>query len=100
MEAVMPVVLAIISGMFYSLYWYANKVVDPTSPIKISDIDPYAVVATVLTGAIVGAYVVITGGELTQVSIEIQLASYVAITAVIERGLKTIVRILKSKGVI
>jgi hypothetical protein len=95
-----PILLAMVSGAFYSLYWYLNKVADPTSPTKIENIDVFAIIATISTGAIVGVYTVLSGGELTQVSIEIQLMSYVAITAVIERGLKTGVRILKEKGVL
>jgi hypothetical protein len=85
-----PVLVAILSGVGYSLYWYLNKVLDPTKPDTWETLDPYPLFATGLTGAIVGGYMALTGGELTQVSIEVQLMSYVAITAIIEKTVKTL----------
>ena len=96
-ENLQPILFAALSGIAYSLYWYLNKVADPTDPTKVKDLDPYPIVATIIVGAAVGAYSVVSGGELTQVSIEIQLASYGALIAGIERAGKTVVRIAKSK---
>ena len=89
MSELMPILVAILSGIGYSLYWYLNKVIDPTKPDTWQSLDPWPLLATGITGAIVGGYMALTGGELTQVSIGIQMASYVAITAVIEKTAKT-----------
>lgn len=90
-----PILTAIGAGIFYSLYWYLNKVVDPTKPETWKSIDPWPVLATAVTGAAIGIISVLYGSELTQVSVEIQLASYMAFTAVIERGMKTIWNIIQ-----
>lgn len=91
------VLTAVVSGIGYSLVWYANKVVDPTTTIKLKDIDLYPILATAITGGAVGAYVVFTGGDLTQASLEVQMLSYAAMTALIERVLKTAARVAKPK---
>lgn len=85
-----PIITAIGAGLFYSVFWYLNKVADPTKPDSWKSIDPFPIVATGIIGACIGAYTVVSGGELTQVSVGIQLASYMAFTAVIERFLKTV----------
>lgn len=92
------ILIAILSGLGYSIFWYLNKVIDPTSPTALVDIDPYPLLATGIIGACLGGYMVLTGGEVTQASIELQVGLYVTLTAVIERGLKTIVRVIKDRG--
>jgi hypothetical protein len=96
-EGFQPVITAIGAGIFYSLYWYLNKVVDPSDPTKIKDLDPYPLIATGITGACIGIVSYVNGDALSQVSIGIQLASYMAFTAIIERALKTGYRILVNK---
>lgn len=97
MTGIEPVIAAIGAGLFYSVFWYLNKVVDPTKPDTWKSIDPFPLVATAIIGACIGAYTLVSGGELTQVSIGIQLASYMAFTAVIERFLKTAWNIVQVK---
>lgn len=93
-----PVITAMLMGAAYSLFWYVNKVADPTDPTKAVDFDPYPVAATIIVGAAVGVYSSLTGGELTQTSIGVQLLTYGALIAGIERLGKTLVRYVKSKG--
>ena len=97
-EQFQPIISALLMGAAYSLFWYLNKVIDPSDPTQAGDLDPYPIVATVIVGACVGAYTVFMGGELTQVSLGIQLATYAAVIAGIERLGKTLVRVLKEKG--
>ena len=94
------IVLAIISGISYSLYWYVNKVLDPTTPVKWTDIDPYPVVATALVGAFIGAFMFFSNVEITQISFEAQFLAYGALVAIVERGIRTIVRVMKDRGII
>lgn len=93
-----PLLTAIGAGILYSLYWYVNKVADPTVPTTWKDIDPYPLIATAVTGAIVGGIMVISNIDVTQVSFELQFFAYGGLVAVIERGLKTLVRIVKNRG--
>lgn len=93
-----PLLTAIGAGILYSLYWYVNKVADPTVPTTWKDIDPYPLIATAVTGAIVGVFMVLTNMDLTQTSFEVQFLSYGALVAVIERMMKTLVRIVKNRG--
>ena len=97
MYELQPVINAVFAGILYSLVWYVNKVLDPTKPTKWTDIDPTAIIATAITGAVIGIASIMYGQVLTQVSIEAQLLSYAALTAFVERILKTIYRIVKSK---
>lgn len=92
-----PIIAAIGSGLFYSVFWYVNKVADPTRPESWKSIDPFPLIATAIIGACIGAYTGVSGGELTQVSIGIQLASYMAFTAIIERFLKTVWNIVQTR---
>lgn len=94
------IVLAIISGISYSLYWYVNKVLDPTTPVKWTDIDPYPVVSTALVGAFIGASMFFSNVEITQISFEAQFLAYGALVAIVERGIRTIVRVMKDRGII
>ena len=94
------IVLAIISGISYSLYWYVNKVLDPTTPVKWTDIDPYPVVATALVGAFIGASMFFSNVEINQISFELQFLAYGALVAIVERGIRTIVRVMKDRGII
>ena len=94
------IVLAIISGISYSLYWYVNKVLDPTTPVKWTDIDPYPVVSTALVGAFIGASMFFSNVEITQTSFEAQFLAYGALVAIVERGIRTIVRVMKDRGII
>jgi len=94
-----PILTAVGTGVAYSLFWYLNKVADPT--VESPDIDPYPIIATACVGAFLGGISVLTGGELTQVSIEVQIGAYGFFIAVIERTLKTAVHLLESRyGVI
>jgi len=95
-----PIITAVFAGVAYSLYWYVNKVADPSSPTTWKDIDPYPVVATAVVGAAVGGFMFVSGMELTQVSFEAQFLAYGALVAVVERGVRTVVRILKARGVV
>ena len=94
------IVLAIISGISYSLYWYVNKVLDPTTQVKWTDIDPYPVVATAVVGAFIGAFMFFSNVEITQISFEAQFLAYGALVAIVERGIRTIVRVMKDRGII
>lgn len=94
------IVLAIISGISYSLYWYVNKVLDPTTPVKWTDIDPYPVVSTALVGAFIGASMFFSNVEINQISFELQFLAYGALVAIVERGIRTIVRLMKDRGII
>ena len=93
-----PLLTAIGAGILYSLYWYVNKVADPTVPTTWKDIDPYPLIATAVTGAIVGGIMAISNIDVTQVSFELQFFAYGGLVAVIERTLKTLVRIVKNRG--
>ena len=98
LEEFQPIIAALLMGAAYSLFWYLNKVADPTDPTKIPDLDPYPIIATMVVGACIGVYTVFMGGELSQVSLGIQLATYATLIAGIERLGKTIVRVMKDKG--
>ena len=94
------IILAILAGIFYSLYWYVNKVLDPTTQVKWTDIDPYPVIATAVVGAFIGAFMFFSNVEITQTSFEAQFLAYGALVAIVERGIRTIVRVMKDRGII
>lgn len=94
------IILAILADISYSLYWYVNKVLDPTTQVKWTDIDPYPVVATAVVGAFIGAFMFFSNVEITQISFEAQFLAYSALVAIVERGIRTIVRVMKDRGII
>ena len=94
------IILAVLAGVSYSLYWYVNKVLDPTTSVKWTDIDPYPVVATALVGAFMGASMFFSNVEITQISFEAQFLAYGALVAIVERGIRTIGRVMKDRGII
>ena len=94
------IILAVLAGISYSLYWYVNKVLDPTTQVKWTDIDPYPVVATAVVGAFIGAFMFFSNVEITQTSFEAQFLAYGALVAIVERGIRTIVRVMKDRGII
>lgn len=90
-------VTAIFAAVLYSLIWWAAKNVDPTKPSPAFDF--FSLGATVLIGAFVGAFAIISGSPLSQMSIETQLAANGAVIAIIEKVLKTLYHWLEAKFV-
>ena len=90
-----PLVTAIFAAILYSLIWWTAKNIDPTKPSP--DFDFLNLGATVLIGAFVGAFAILSGSPLNQMGIETQLAASGAIIAVIEKVLKTLYRWLSAK---
>jgi hypothetical protein len=56
-----------------------------------------SLLATVIIGAFVGVMAAYSGSEITQMSIETQLAAYGSVIAVLERILKTVYNYLENK---
>lgn len=99
-EIIQTLLTVVGSGVLYSLIWYANKSLDPKSPVTWTDIDPYKILAIAVTGAVVGVASIVSGTTLTQISFEAQILTYGALTAVIERFARTGWNILKSRGIV
>ena len=89
-----PLVTAIFAAVLYSLIWWASKNVDPTKPSESFDF--MSLGATVLIGAFVGAFAILTGSPVSQMSIETQLAANGAVIAVIQKVLTTLYRYLEN----
>jgi uncharacterized membrane protein YjjP (DUF1212 family) len=83
-----PILIACITGALYSIVWWSTKRIDPTKPDF--NFDPISFAATVIIGAFVGVMAAYSGSEITQMSIETQLAAYGSVIAVLERILKTV----------
>ena len=90
-----PILIACITGALYSVIWWSTKRIDPTKPDF--SFDPIQLVATVIIGAFVGVMAAYSGSEITQMSIETQLAAYGSVIAVLERILKTLYNYLENK---
>ena len=89
-----PLVTAIFAAVLYSVIWWASKNVDPTKPSESFDF--MSLGATVLIGASVGAFAILTGSPVSQMSIETQLAANGAVIAVIQKVLTTLYRYLEN----
>jgi len=83
-----PIIVACFTGALYSVIWWSTKRVDPTKPDFT--FDPISFAATAIIGACVGVMAAYSGSEITQMSIETQLAAYGSVIAVLERILKTV----------
>ena len=83
-----PIIVACFTGALYSIVWWSTKRIDPTKPDFSFEIMP--LIATVIIGAFVGVMAAYSGSEITQMSIETQLAAYGSVIAVLERILKTV----------
>ena len=83
-----PILIACLTGALYSVIWWSTKRIDPTKPDFSFEIMP--LIATVIIGAFVGVMAAYSGSEITQMSIETQLAAYGSVIAVLERILKTV----------
>ena len=92
-----PLVTAIFAAVLYSVIWWAAKNIDPTKPSP--GFDFLSLGATVVIGAFVGAFAILTGSPVSQMSIETQLAANGAVIAVIEKILKTMYRWLEHRYV-
>ena len=92
-----PLVTAIFAAILYSVIWWAAKNIDPTQPSPSFDF--LSLGATVVIGAFVGAFAILTGSPVSQMSIETQLAANGAVIAVIEKILKTMYRWLEHRYV-
>ena len=90
-----PILIACLTGALYSVIWWSTKRIDPTKPDF--SFDPIQLVATVIIGAFVGVMAAYSGSEITQMSIETQLAAYGSVIAVLERILKTLYNYLENK---
>ena len=90
-----PILIACFTGALYSVIWWSTKRIDPTKPDF--SFDPIQLVATVIIGAFVGVMAAYSGSEITQMSIETQLAAYGSVIAVLERILKTLYNYLENK---
>ena len=90
-----PIFTAIIAGMLYSVLWWGAKNVDPTKPSP--SFDWFSLASTALIGAGVGIAAVLSNSPVTQMSIETQLATLGAVTAIIEKVLKTLYRYLSDR---
>ena len=62
-----PLVTAIFAAVLYSLIWWASKNVDPTKPSE--NFDFMSLGATVVIGAFVGAFAILAGSPVSQMSI-------------------------------
>ena len=89
-----PLITAIFAAVLYSVIWWASKNVDPTKPSESFDF--MSLGATVLIGAFVGAFAILTGSPVSQMSIETQLAANGAVIAVIQKVLTTLYRYLEN----
>ena len=85
-----PILTALFAGILYSIIWWTAKNVDPTKPSVSFDFVSMA--ATVLVGVGVGVGAIVTDLPITQAGFETQLAAYGAVTAVVEKVLKTLYR--------
>ena len=90
-----PIIVACFTGALYSIVWWSTKRIDPTKPDFSFEIMP--LIATVIIGAFVGVMAAYSGSEITQMSIETQLAAYGSVIAVLERILKTLYNYLENK---
>lgn len=90
-----PIIIACFTGALYSVIWWSTKRIDPTKPDFSFEIMP--LIATVIIGAFVGVMAAYSGSEITQMSIETQLAAYGSVIAVLERILKTLYNYLENK---
>ena len=90
-----PIIVACFTGALYSIIWWSTKRIDPTKPDFSFEIMP--LIATVIIGAFVGVMAAYSGSEITQMSIETQLAAYGSVIAVLERILKTLYNYLENK---
>ena len=90
-----PIIVACFTGALYSVIWWSTKRIDPTKPDFSFEIMP--LIATVIIGAFVGVMAAYSGSEITQMSIETQLAAYGSVIAVLERILKTLYNYLENK---
>jgi len=73
------------SSLIYSLIWFFRSVIDPSKPTQFIDFDPWQLAATLLVGAGVGIVSVVSGFELTQVSLEGQLLAYGFVIAAVQQ---------------
>ena len=89
-----PLVTAIFAAVLYSVIWWTSKHIDPTKPSE--NFDFMSLGATVLIGAFVGAFAILTGSPVSQMSIETQLAANGAVIAVIQKVLTTLYRYLEN----
>ena len=90
-----PIIVACFTGALYSIIWWSTKRIDPTKPDFT--FDPISFAATAIIGAFVGVMAAYSGSEITQMSIETQLAAYGSVIAVLERILKTVYNYLENK---
>ena len=90
-----PIIVACFTGALYSIIWWSTKRIDPTKPDFSLEVVP--LIATVIIGAFVGVMAAYSGSEITQMSIETQLAAYGSVIAVLERILKTLYNYLENK---
>ncbi len=89
-----PLITAIFAAVLYSVIWWTSKHIDPTKPSE--NFDFMSLGATVVIGAFVGAFAILTGSPVSQMSIETQLAANGAVIAVIQKVLTTLYRYLEN----
>ena len=94
-EIIQPILLAAFSGLVYGYYAYKNQVLDPTKPTPIRD--NWQLVATCVLGGFVGVGLYASGLPVNDVNMGLQFAAYGFLTVIIERGLKTVCRIVNDK---
>ena len=89
-ETIQPILIAVGGSLIYSLLWYSRQVIDPTK--ETPEFNPWKMGATLVVGAFIGLGSVMGGIEISQTSIETQLAAYGFVIAVVEQVGKAIYR--------
>ena len=79
-----PILFAVVSAALYALIGYAKSVGEEVDLAKAG--------ATMILGGVIGALMVASGIDVTQIGVMEQMTIYIGLVAIIENVLKALVR--------
>lgn len=89
-EQIYPLVLALLSGAFFGLYWWITQYFDPTKPTVKFSLPVLGV--TLAYAAVVGVFFIVQGIEVTMESITQYFATNLVLIIFLQRGAQTVWR--------